>query len=57
MTYHDFIEVAKDLSSQLKDPNGPHRVDIVIALTHMRVPNDLKLANACKDEVDLILGG
>ncbi|EIE88071.1 hypothetical protein RO3G_12782 [Rhizopus delemar RA 99-880] len=57
LTYHDFIEVAKDLSSQLKDPNGPHRVDIVIALTHMRVPNDLKLANACKDEVDLILGG
>ncbi|KAG0793734.1 hypothetical protein G6F29_010133 [Rhizopus arrhizus] len=57
LTYHDFIEVAKDLSSQLKDPNGPHHVDIVIALTHMRVPNDLKLANACKDEVDLILGG
>jgi hypothetical protein len=31
-------------------------VDIVIALTHMRWPNDRKLAENV-DEIDLILGG
>lgn len=30
--------------------------DYVIALTHMRTPNDIKLAEQC-DEIDLILGG
>lgn len=57
LTYYDFVEVARDLSRQLRDPNGPHHVDLVIALTHMRVPNDIKLARSCKDEIDLILGG
>lgn len=57
MTYHDFVKTAKDLSKELRDPEGPHRVDLVIALTHMRIPNDLKLANECRDEVDLVLGG
>ena len=31
----------------LRDPNGPYKVDLVIALTHMRVPNDIKLAQSC----------
>lgn len=57
LTYHDFVKTAKDLSKELRDPEGPHRVDLVIALTHMRIPNDLKLANECRDEVDLVLGG
>lgn len=57
LTYYDFVEVAKDLSRQLRDPNGPHHVDLVIALTHMRVPNDIKLARSCKEEIDIILGG
>ncbi|KAI8636557.1 hypothetical protein BD408DRAFT_425946 [Parasitella parasitica] len=57
LTYYDFIQVAQDLSRQLRDPNGPHKVDLVIALTHMRVPNDIKLAKACRREIDLILGG
>lgn len=30
--------------------------DYVIALTHMRMPNDVKLAENC-NEIDLILGG
>lgn len=51
------MEVAKDLSRQLRDPNGAYKVDLVIALTHMRVPNDIKLATECFDEIDLILGG
>ncbi|KAI9274933.1 Metallo-dependent phosphatase-like protein [Helicostylum pulchrum] len=57
LTYYDFIQVAKDLSHRLKDPEGPHHVDLVIALTHMRVPNDIKLARSCRGEVDLVLGG
>lgn len=32
-------ETALQLSKELRDPNGPHGVDIVIALTHCRVPN------------------
>ena len=57
LKYHDHIQVAKDLSRQLRDPNGAHHVDLVIALTHMRVPNDIKLAKSCKDDIDLVLGG
>ncbi|KAI7891813.1 Metallo-dependent phosphatase-like protein [Mucor mucedo] len=57
LTYYDFVQVAKDLSKELKDPEGPHKVDLVIALTHMRVPNDVKLAKSCKGEIDLVLGG
>lgn len=57
LIYHDFIGVAKELSEELRDPNGPHHVDIVIALTHMRVPNDIKLATHCQNEIDLVLGG
>lgn len=30
--------------------------DFIIALTHMRTPNDIKLAEQCND-IDLILGG
>ncbi|KAG0171895.1 hypothetical protein DFQ28_003804 [Apophysomyces sp. BC1034] len=57
LVYHDFVQVAKELSQVLRDPEGPHKVDLVIALTHMRVPNDVKLAKNCLDEVDLVLGG
>jgi 2',3'-cyclic-nucleotide 2'-phosphodiesterase (5'-nucleotidase family) len=57
LTYYDFIQVGKDLARYLKDPNGQHRVDIVVALTHMRVPNDVKLAHECKGDIDLVLGG
>ncbi|CAO3651839.1 unnamed protein product [Cunninghamella blakesleeana] len=57
LIYHDFIEVANQLSNMLRDPNGPYKVDLVIALTHMRVPNDIKLAQSCQDTIDLVLGG
>ncbi|KAI8339987.1 Metallo-dependent phosphatase-like protein [Chlamydoabsidia padenii] len=57
LLYHDFIKVADELSAMLRDPHGPYKVDLVIALTHMRVPNDVKLATSCFDSVDLILGG
>lgn len=34
----------------------PQGCDYVIALTHMRTPNDIRLAENV-DEIDLILGG
>jgi len=41
------------VARSLKDTQG---CDIVIALTHMRTPNDIRLAKEV-DEIDLILGG
>ncbi|XP_025830788.1 uncharacterized protein LOC108743363 isoform X2 [Agrilus planipennis] len=52
VTYLDFIEAGQKLSVQLKQEG----CDYVIALTHMRMPNDIKLAENC-DSIDLILGG
>ncbi|KAI1790780.1 Metallo-dependent phosphatase [Ganoderma leucocontextum] len=42
--YKDMTEVALDLSKRLRDPNGEHKCDLIIALTHARVPNDIVLA-------------
>ncbi|CDO69028.1 hypothetical protein BN946_scf184834.g35 [Trametes cinnabarina] len=42
--YKDMAEVALDLSERLRDPEGEHKCDIIIALTHARVPNDIALA-------------
>lgn len=60
-------EVGLELSKELRDPNGPHRVDIIIALTHSRVPNDIRLAKELgavsnrdtqnEHGIDLIIGG
>ncbi|CAG8555464.1 8855_t:CDS:2, partial [Scutellospora calospora] len=57
LKYKDFISVGNELSAKLRDPNGPHAVDIIIALTHCRLSNDILLAKQCKDSIDLILGG
>ncbi|CAG8612176.1 52_t:CDS:2, partial [Racocetra fulgida] len=38
--YKDFVSVGKELSTQLRDPNGPHAVDLVIALTHYEGETD-----------------
>ncbi|KAK8759231.1 hypothetical protein V5799_003137, partial [Amblyomma americanum] len=51
--YKDFVTEGRRLARLLKQKKG---VDYVIALTHMRTPNDCRLA-ANVDEVDLILGG
>ncbi|KAJ7582554.1 Metallo-dependent phosphatase-like protein [Mycena floridula] len=42
--YRDMKETGLDLSQRLRDPNGEHRCDFIIALTHSRVPNDITLA-------------
>ncbi|KII88925.1 hypothetical protein PLICRDRAFT_175177 [Plicaturopsis crispa FD-325 SS-3] len=70
--YRDMAEVGNRLSRRLRDPEGPHRCDLIIALTHARVPNDITLAKqllalspaeqknrpfASEHGVDLLLGG
>lgn len=52
--YEDFVVCAKRLSATLREECG---CEIVIALTHMRQPNDTRLAKEAADCVDLILGG
>ncbi|GFG38259.1 hypothetical protein Cfor_01900 [Coptotermes formosanus] len=52
VTFIDFVEAGRKLGAQLKQEG----CDYVIALTHMRNPNDVKLAENV-DEIDLILGG
>ncbi|CAG2110984.1 unnamed protein product, partial [Medioppia subpectinata] len=51
--YRNFITEGKLLAKQLKEKES---VDFVIALTHMRWPNDCLLAQNVP-EIDLILGG
>ena len=51
--YVDFVQTAKEMSKLLKEQG----CDYIIALTHMRLPNDRILAEKCQGEVDLILGG
>jgi len=51
--YLDFLIVAKKWTKRLKEE---HKCDLVIALTHMRNPNDFYLAENCPD-LDIILGG
>eukprot|EP01100_Stratorugosa_tubuloviscum_P007224 TRINITY_DN3022_c2_g1_i1.p1 TRINITY_DN3022_c2_g1~~TRINITY_DN3022_c2_g1_i1.p1 ORF type:complete len:527 (-),score=253.97 TRINITY_DN3022_c2_g1_i1:76-1656(-) len=49
----DFVATGQKLAKYLKEEKG---VEFVIALTHMRVANDEKLANEVP-QIDLILGG
>ncbi|XP_045472660.1 mannosylglucosyl-3-phosphoglycerate phosphatase isoform X3 [Harmonia axyridis] len=51
-TFFDFCEAGQKLGNQLREEG----CDYIIALTHMRTPNDIKLAENC-DQIDLILGG
>ena len=53
MKYEDFIEYGKKLTKFLREDK---KCDLVIALTHNRTHNDIKLAETF-DEIDLILGG
>lgn len=52
VVYVDFVTKGQELCNKLK-ANG---CDMIIALTHMRAPNDEKLA-AAVPEIQLILGG
>lgn len=50
--YTDFVKRGTELAAELRKSGA----DIVIALTHMRVPNDTRLANEATG-IDIILGG
>jgi 5'-nucleotidase len=52
--YEDFVTCGRRLAEHLR---SEERCDAVIALTHMRAPNDERLANEAGDVIDLILGG
>jgi 5'-nucleotidase len=52
VTYIDYIEAGNRLAEDLLKEG----CDVIIALTHMRTPNDLNLAQHCP-KLDLILGG
>ncbi len=53
LRYEDYVVCANRLSKDLREV---YKCDYVIALTHMRVPNDQRLGNEALG-VDLILGG
>ncbi|XP_065064336.1 trifunctional nucleotide phosphoesterase protein YfkN-like [Rhopilema esculentum] len=52
VTYEDFVECGRRLADTLRKEGA----DLIIALTHMRVPNDVRLLESDAD-IDLILGG
>ena len=52
LCWRDDVEVARELAAELRARGA----DVVIALTHMRLPNDERLA-AAVPELDCILGG
>ncbi|CAA7267942.1 unnamed protein product [Cyclocybe aegerita] len=70
--YQPMKEIGLELSQVLRDPKGEYQCDIIIALTHSRLPNDIDLAKelfalspsgqsttpiASEHGVDIILGG
>ncbi|KAI8322095.1 Metallo-dependent phosphatase, partial [Martensiomyces pterosporus] len=56
--YHSFIESARAMATRLRDKSTPEMsCDLVVCLSHMRLPNDIKLADECADVVDLVLSG
>ncbi|XP_050073138.1 trifunctional nucleotide phosphoesterase protein YfkN [Anopheles maculipalpis] len=52
VTYIDFIKAGNQLADELHHQS----CDVIIALTHMRTPNDIELAKH-SGHIDLILGG
>ncbi|KAF8644157.1 hypothetical protein AX16_008684 [Volvariella volvacea WC 439] len=70
--YRDMTEIGLELSQRLRDPDGEYKCDIVLALSHARIPNDIVLARSLNafspstqektpvcdlHGVDLVLGG
>ncbi|KAJ1643275.1 hypothetical protein LPJ64_004934 [Coemansia asiatica] len=56
--YHEFVKAAREAAVKLRCREDPlMSCDLVICLSHMRLPNDIKLADACADVIDLVLSG
>ena len=54
LQYTDFVEKGRVMTAMLK--SAPHNCDLIVALTHMRCPDDRILAKSVPG-IDLILGG
>lgn len=53
-----FVEEGRRLARELRaGVDGEPPCDVIIALTHMRLPNDRKLALEAGGDIDLVLGG
>lgn len=52
VTYIDYVKAGNQLADDLRKEG----CEVIIALTHMRTPNDIELAKKCQ-KLDLILGG
>ncbi|KAJ2723223.1 hypothetical protein GGI07_002792 [Coemansia sp. Benny D115] len=56
--YQEFVQAARDMAVRLRDRDDEEmRCDLVVCLSHMRLPNDIKLADSCADVIDLVLSG
>ncbi|KAF8145139.1 Metallo-dependent phosphatase-like protein, partial [Mycena galopus ATCC 62051] len=70
--HQDMAKIGKELSVKLRDPAGEYKCDLIIAVTHCRISNDITLAQALfalsptaqaktniasEHGVDLLLGG
>ncbi|EJC99583.1 Metallo-dependent phosphatase [Fomitiporia mediterranea MF3/22] len=44
--HKNMAEVAMELSQLLRNPDGEYQCDLIIALTHSRIPNDILLAKS-----------
>lgn len=53
LEYLDMVEVSKKMSKLLKDEG----CEYIIALTHNKTSNDIKLAEQCQGDFNLMLGG
>lgn len=51
--YEDYCTCSRRLAADLRQAG----CEMVVALSHMRVPNDVRLATECGDVIDLVLGG
>ena len=51
--YQDFVECGRMLAQSLREQGA----DVIIAMTHMREPNDRRLAAEAGDVIDILLGG
>lgn len=52
VTFLDYVKAGNQLADELRREG----CDVIIALTHMRTPNDVELARHCSS-IDVILGG
>ena len=54
LSYVDLAEAGRTAAARLRTEHG---CDLVVALTHLRLHNDLRLADMCGDCIDIVLGG